>query len=121
MRTVSQAGERLLLGPVVAGELPAVARRELERRELRLKLPVHGAHVAIVKRGGHGEDGLLILTPELVGAADNLDRRELAQRDEADPRRRGRSPTRQALEGAAVARLTGSWPRFSRSYRTWSG
>src|SRR5208282_1641109 len=51
----------------------------------------HGTHIALVEPRGHREDGLLVLPPQFVRAAHDPDRRELVERDKAEPRSRGRA------------------------------
>ena len=91
MRTVSRLANDSCCARVIPRELPVVAPRELERRELGLELSVHGAHIALVEPRGHREDGLLVLPPQFVRASHDPDRRELVERDKADPRSRGRA------------------------------
>ena len=61
------------------------------------QLAVDRAEVAVFQLGAHGDNGLLVFTPQLVGTANRLDRRQLAKRDEANPG--GRCKARAALRG----------------------
>ena len=80
-----EAGERLLLCSVAPRQLPAVSRRELHIGKLCPELAVDRAEVAAFQLGAHGDNGLLVFTPQLVGTANRTDRRQLAKRNEANP------------------------------------
>ena len=58
-----QTRERLLLRPVAARELPAIAGREFQLRELVLQFAVDRAQVALLELGGDGDDRLLVFAP----------------------------------------------------------
>ena len=123
-----QTAERLLLAAVTSRQFPAISAGKLHFRKFRLQIAVDRAQIAVVQLGGYRDDRLLVLSPQFVGAAHDVDRRELCKRHES----RASSPTivptllvagppASSPTGRASGQAYRQLPQACRSNRTRSG